>query len=115
MSDSEEQDTPPAPEPEPEPSGAGVASAAAEPEPSAAAEPGRAVAKRWCARAQRVSGRFQAVQSALDRGGVEHMQQLNSSTASHLRNRSEYRMYVMAVDALHFRHGLAGAVVSEAK
>ena len=102
MSDSEEQDTPPAPEPEP--SGASVASAAAEPGP----EPS-AVAKRWCARAQRVSARFQAVQSALDRGGVEHMQQLNSSTASHLRNRSEYRMYVMAVDALHFRHGLAGA------
>lgn len=47
------------------------------------------------------------IEAAMERGSAAHTQHLNNHVAAQLRQQSEYRMYVMAVDALHFRQRLA--------
>ena len=58
-------------------------------------------------RARGVQALLARLEQELERGHVQHAQTLNDDTATQLRNRSEYRMYVMAVDAMHFRQRVA--------
>ena len=49
------------------------------------------------------------IHTSLENRDAIHTQHLHNDTAAQLRDRSEYRMYVMAGDAMHFRQRLARA------
>ena len=67
----------------------------------------KGAARRVRRAAHAVQALLSQIDSALERGHVAHTQHLNNQVASQLKDRSEFRMYVMAVDAMHFRQRLA--------